>query len=320
MHIPNRHPTPLFLGVRGSAGASPSRPGRRHGFTLIELLIVIAIIGILVSLLVPAVQRVRASAMRAVCENNLRQVGLGMHQHLAIYKVFPTNGGWDGKQTIASVSGAQVTVQTFDYTTMNIYKFGVGDSRFGPRDQTGSWAFSILPFIEQDIVYQARDWKFGQPIYNCRSRRTSEATTSVAQDANGAYETGGWLWGRTDYAINIRAFNNRPDARSAAHFLDGLSNTIMIGEKAYDAIAQSGSWYYDEGYFTGGSKGTGRDFPGLSPDGPGINYKDNWGSPHGTAVVFLFADGTVRALNYTINTTTLDALLTADGNEGVSPP
>ena len=99
-----------------------------------------------------------------------------------------------------------------------------------------------------------------------------------------------------------------------------LSNTILIGEKAYDVTKQAGSWYYDEGYFTGGSKGTARDAPGLSPDGPNINYKDNWGSPHNDCVVFLFADGTVRRLSYDIDVVVMAALLTPDGNEGVTPP
>jgi len=287
---------------------------------LIELLIVMAIISILIGLLVPAVQRVRHSAMRAVCDNNLKQIGLGMQQHLTTFKVFPSNGGWDGSQTIPSVAGPPVTVKTFDYITMQEYKFGVGDPKLSPKNQTGSWAFAILPQVEQDIIYEQRDWKVGIPLYICRTRRSFEPKPSVPQDVNGVYETGGWHWGRTDYAINITAFGNRPDARPAVHILDGLSNTIMIGEKAYDAAAQEGSWYYDEGFFTGGSKGTGRDFPGMSPDGPGINYKDNWGSPHQTSVAFLFADGTVRPLRFDCDVNVLAALLSHDGNEGVTPP
>jgi type II secretory pathway pseudopilin PulG len=284
------------------------------------LLIVMAIISILIALLVPAVQRVRASSMRAVCENNLKQIGLAMQNHLSVFKVFPSNGGWDGTQTITSVAGTQVTISTYDHITLQLYKFGVGDPKFSPKDQTGSWAFSILPYVDQTIIYEQRDWKVGLPVYNCRARRNFDPKPSVASDVNGTYESGGWIWGRTDYGINLKACDNRPKAPSAAYFTDGLSNTIMIGERAYDVTAQAASWYYDEGYFTGGSKGTSRDAPNLSRDGPNINYKDNWGSAHAEVVNFLYADGTVRSMSYGVNSITMAALLTPDGNEGVAPP
>ncbi len=292
----------------------------RRAFTLIELLVVIFIIAILIALLVPAVQKVRATSMRTACENNLKQIGLGMQQFLGIQKVFPGNGGWDGSQTIADINGNQVTIETFDFTTNRGYKFGVGDAKFSAADQTGSWAFSILPNIEQTTLYETRDWTTAVPLYICRARRSPDPKTVVAEDAEGIYTSGGWGWARTDYGINLIAFGNRPNAFPAAHFSDGLSNTIMIGEKAYDLTKQGASWYYDEGYYTGGSKGTGRDAPGLSPDGPNINYKDNWGSPHAVLVCFLFADGTVRPLTFDIDPIVMAALLTPDGNEGVTPP
>src|SRR4029079_8875982 len=99
----------------------------RHGFTLIELLIVFAIIGVLVALLLPAVQAAREAARRAACQNNLRQIGVAMHNHESALRYFPTAGwGWAW----------------------------VGDPDRGPGEaQTGSWAYQLLPYMEGNNVY-----------------------------------------------------------------------------------------------------------------------------------------------------------------------
>jgi prepilin-type N-terminal cleavage/methylation domain-containing protein/prepilin-type processing-associated H-X9-DG protein len=294
------------------------RQRRRSAFSLVEVLVVIAIIAVLVALLVPAVQQVRTRAARLECENNLKQVGLAMHQFLGVNKVFPSNGGWDGTQTILSVSGSPFTAETFDYTTNRGYLFGVGDPKFGPREQTGSWAYAILPYLDQLNIYQKADWTAPVPVLICRMRRPPDATTVVAEDQWGQYKSGGWAWARTDYGVNLHAFNNRPVCQSTALFTDGLSNTILVGERAYDKAVQALNWYYDEGLFVGGSKGTSRGAVGLERDGPGIDYKDNWGSPHVEGVNFLFGDGAVRMVPYHTDPNVLAALLTPDGGESVT--
>src|SRR5262249_47229299 len=99
------------------AGFSPrSLPRSRPGFTLIELLVVIAIIGVLIALLLPAVQKVREAANRAKCLNNLKQLGLAMHNYHDAYNVLPY-------------------------------------ARSGADPEDNSWAVLILPYIEQGPLY-----------------------------------------------------------------------------------------------------------------------------------------------------------------------
>src|SRR6187200_274973 len=97
---------------------------RRPAFTLIELLVVIAIIAILIGLLLPAVQKVREASMRTKCQNNLKQLGLGIHNYESSNKRLPSPG-----------EGVIPNSATKDYDTHSFFTY-------------------ILPFIEQDSVYR----------------------------------------------------------------------------------------------------------------------------------------------------------------------
>jgi prepilin-type N-terminal cleavage/methylation domain-containing protein len=130
----------------------------RRGFTMIELLVAVSIISILAGLALPAVQRARESAQRLGCTVNLKQVGLALQQHHESYLVFPSNGGWDGSQAVKSLAGQDFIPTTTDLEISGgpTFKWGVGDPSRTPVDQTGSWAYSILPYLEQQPAYQVR--------------------------------------------------------------------------------------------------------------------------------------------------------------------
>jgi len=196
---------------------------RKAGFTLIELLVVIAIIAILIGLLLPAVQKVREAAARMNCSNNLKQLGLAIHNYASAYQ--------DKLPAMSSSTGAP---------TYGNYQ--------------GIMLITLLPYIEQDNLFKSatanpgNTWDGnGNPFtritriktYNCPSDFTLSNGWSQAQ-------VGGWMG--TSYSANFRLFgtvraggNSDAPQFSVANIPDGTSNTIAFGEQYAACNGTTGS-------------------------------------------------------------------------------
>lgn len=241
---------------------------RRKGFTLVELLVVIAIIGILVSLLLPAVQAAREAARRMSCGNNLKQLGLALQNYHSAFQQYPPAMIANGRMWDARYSGKAT------------YLAKVG----GIKNTTG-WAM-MLPFMEQTQIYNLYKFQvcssmsspYGAPVmgndtinnglYNARIKgfECPSAPTVGVQETNRAGNT--WWYSRraawrtnylfatgvfVDYAANYTHYRNdirqgsfgNDGAASFRDMTDGTSNTIAIGEAVggrYKTSGHYGPW------------------------------------------------------------------------------
>jgi prepilin-type N-terminal cleavage/methylation domain-containing protein/prepilin-type processing-associated H-X9-DG protein len=280
---------------------TPCSVNRRRGFTLIELLVVIAIIGVLIGLLLPAVQKVREAAARVSCANNLKQIGLAFHAHHDQHQFFPT-GGWDWATPPTYVNGTPA----------------VG------ADQQAGWGFQILPFIEQTAV-----WKGGSAttdgdralvamatpikIYFCPTRRSPQTVT---------YSYPGYLGGVSavhalgDYAasnLDNTGLVRQYKPTRMADIADGTSNTLLVGDKRLN-LARLGQDQADdnEGYTCGWNEDTMR-FTTQRPQpdfigDPSLYGGKLFGSSHPGRFNVVLADGSVRMVSYGVSQPTFKAL------------
>jgi prepilin-type N-terminal cleavage/methylation domain-containing protein/prepilin-type processing-associated H-X9-DG protein len=291
----------------------------RTAFTLIELLVVIAIIAILIALLVPAVQKVREAAARTQCQNNLKQIGLAIHNYHDVKKALPP-------------------------------------SRLGPQHAT--WCVLILPYLEQDALYRQWDLTktyYQQvptarttcvPGFFCPSRRSPPMLSSQFEVSSTGVPDGQEYPGALgDYASNGGQFAgsivDAPGCQGAmcmldpantknvgipmATIADGTSNTFLVGEKhsVMSKWGQSGKSFGEGSIYNG-------DFPrnfsriagppsfsfGVGPDDLSGPWHCRFGSWHPGICQFVFADGHVASVSNSVDMATLQAL--AVRNDGLA--
>ncbi|HZZ29462.1 MAG TPA: DUF1559 domain-containing protein [Pirellulales bacterium] len=299
------------------------------GFTLVELLVVIAIIGILIALLLPAVQAAREAARRSECQNNLKQMGIAIQSHLDVRKVFP-----------------------------------MGRNRY---DQYAlSWAYYLLPYMEENPMYTAynssvRDDDVGNTqtmrtavaVYACPSRRSAAADRNFdnndvapvvlhagtlgdyAANAGFIYNIGMVAVEQTNTAIQFKFGAYDPTKAgpifsgsrvAVRNVTDGLSKTLAIGERyipPFDPTRPENMHDYDQGdtAFISGDQprtifaGTQEGFASGPNDMDDKNTVSKFGSNHVGVVQFVYLDGHVSAIDDTILAKDLMALSTIAGGE-----
>ena len=330
--------------------AAHSGPPTSAGFTLVELLVVITVIGILIALLVPAVQSARASGRRFTCANNLYHLGQAVAQHESKLRQFPTGGwGW--------------------------HWVGDPDRGFDKR-QTGGWVYNILPFIQQEALHQLPSdkkpliltteqkdsanlmTKTPLRIMNCPTRRrtalfakvnkgtfvaynASENSSSHNVSARGDYaanagsqskdeyfpgpesleegDSPGFKWHDTSLSSGISF--ERSEIRMA-HVTDGKTYTIMLGEKYLnpDSYSTGEDLADNENLYTGYNndnfRSTNANYRPMQ-DTKGYCSTYRFGSAHADGCHFVFCDGAVRLIAYRVNPTTYSYLGSRSDDEAL---
>jgi prepilin-type N-terminal cleavage/methylation domain-containing protein len=290
------------------------RPSRPLGFTLIELLVVIAIIAILIALLLPAVQQAREAARRTQCRNNLKQIGLAIHNYHDVYSRLPMN---DPNGTQASLSIFTAILPNLDLAnTYQRYDFARSNSHPANVEAVGqripSYTCPSASF-RREVPISGCDFTPGVSIG--RAAGTYAASSGTG---NPYGPLTGWV-NPVDGPNNGAITNGRSGGINFRDITDGLSNTLMVGESAWifpDYLFTSGpcagqirwgftmwsSPYPASTHFT--TQGTFNPKRWISSAAGTIR---NFRSEHIGGAHFLLSDGSVRFVSENVDKGTLDA-------------
>jgi len=291
-------------------------PSARRGFTLIELLVVIAIIAILVALLLPAVQQAREAARRSSCKNNLKQIGLAMHNYHDTFSTFPP--GWIGANGTAQDTGVgETTTDTFrngfGWGTMLLPALEAGNvyDGFNFNSQTRTLANAALARNVLTVFQCPSDPKPDTFVLNDVAEPPVPIATLGTANYMGVFGTGGL--GACVTAPNVQCLgngtlfhNSRINFRDIS---DGTSNTIIIGEQSG---LPRGVWVglipnLDDSITADAL----RRFLGTAELGPNVGH---FGSSHKGGAQFVLGDGSVRFISENLNQTIFQRLANrADG-------
>jgi len=314
---------------------APRDHRRNHGFTLVELLVVIAIIGVLVALLLPAVQAAREAARRSQCVNNLKQFGLAIHNFHDTYNVIPANA-FQARPSNSPTPAAEWRYANFS-----------------------GWVI-LMPYLEQQAVHDSFNIfvDYGNSAnvsqetiaaYFCPSRRAPErepggrprgdyafcgggemrdgTRSHIHADLSSTHSNGMFVMPRLEPGNRIW---NKPGQLTFAQVTDGLSNTFAVGEKRVEqffdangdpldnaALGNMDGPHYRWGWYS--SRNT------TSPmNGPLVgswdNYDANFGSKHPGGCNFLFGDGAVRFIPETVNFEVYNLLAARNDGKPVTLP
>jgi prepilin-type N-terminal cleavage/methylation domain-containing protein/prepilin-type processing-associated H-X9-DG protein len=317
----------------------------RQAFTLIELLVVIAIIAVLIGLLVPAVQKVREAGARAQCQNNLKQIGIALHNYESANRHFPAGHVCHASNGLGGTGG----------TISSPYYFS-------------NWAIQLLPYLEQENLSKLyndnvpNDHSSNQTVrqtyvavYSCPSDvNANQLLTPASKNGLGStvtYMTGAYRgvcgistddsneWGGypSEVAVNLSSYPftrgllhsvddwNGPKYERFQSISDGSSNTLMVGERTTSTRPTRGTFWADSfnlyslsgGYNSSASLLNDYDActAVFGTEVPACKY--GWGSFHAGGINFVLCDGHVTTINPSIDMGVFQALCTIAGNEPV---